>query len=96
MSLHTPVDTEAKPLSSYLITLLRYGESQGNFEGRHQGQADYPLAELGRQQAKALVERWVAEKKTFDLVISSPLLRAREIAQMVSTTLHIPLELDEL
>lgn len=96
MSLHTPIDTEAKPLSSYHITLLRHGESQGNFEGRHQGQADYPLTDVGRQQAKALIERWVAEKKTFDLIISSPLLRARETAQMVSTTLHVPLELDEL
>ena len=96
MSLHKPTDPQAKPLSSYHITLLRHGESQGNFEGRHQGQADFPLTDVGRQQARILVDRWVAEKKTFDLIISSPLLRARETAQMISAALHVPLELDRL
>jgi len=80
----------------YWITLLRHGESQGNFEGRHQGQADFPLTELGRQQTKALVDRWKTEKISFDLVISSPLVRAHETAVMISTELKAPLELDPL
>lgn len=85
---HTPI--------IYHITLLRHGESQGNFEGRHQGQADFPLTELGRQQTKALVDRWHGEKKSFDLVISSPLVRARETAEIIATRLQTPLELDPL
>src|SRR4030067_1845010 len=80
----------------YGITLLRHGESQGNFEGRHQGQADFPLTELGRQQTKALADRWKTEKKSFDLVISSPLVRAHETAVLTSTELYAPLELDPL
>lgn len=83
---HTPV--------IYKITLLRHGESQGNFEGRHQGQADFLLTERGRQQAKALVDRWKAEHKAFELIISSPLARARETAEIIATELNAPLELD--
>ncbi len=78
----------------YHITLLRHGESLGNFEGRHQGQADFPLTDLGRDQAKALLERWSAEAKEFDLVLSSPLARARETAEIIAGGMRVPLEFD--
>ncbi len=82
--------------SIFHFTILRHGESLGNFEGRHQGQADFPLTDLGRQQTRALVERWKNEKKLFDLIISSPLIRARETAEIISSELKLPLELDPL
>lgn len=88
-----------KPYAAPIIfcfTLLRHGESQGNYEGRHQGQADFPLTDLGRQQTRSLVERWKNEKKVFDRVISSPLARARETAEIISTQLNFPLEMDPL
>jgi broad specificity phosphatase PhoE len=78
----------------YHITLLRHGESQGNFEGRHQGQADFPLTALGREQIKALLERWKSEAREFDLVTSSPLARARESAEIIAQGLRIPIDLD--
>ncbi len=80
----------------YRITLLRHGESQGNYEGRHQGQADFPLTERGREQSIALLERWKAEAKEFDLVISSPLARARQTAEIIAGGMHVRLELDAL
>ena len=80
----------------YHLTLLRHGESQGNFEGRHQGQADFPLTDLGREQAKTLLARWKSEGKEFDLVISSPLARARETAEIIATGLNASLEFDPL
>ena len=80
----------------YHITLLRHGESQGNFEGRHQGQADFPLTQRGREQSQALLERWKAESKAFDLVISSPLKRARETAEIIANGLNIPIVFDPL
>jgi 2,3-bisphosphoglycerate-dependent phosphoglycerate mutase len=80
----------------YHITLLRHGESQGNFEGRHQGQADFPLTDRGRDQIKALANRWVAEYKEFNLIISSPLRRARESAQIIADALKVTLEFDAL
>jgi 2,3-bisphosphoglycerate-dependent phosphoglycerate mutase len=80
----------------YNITLLRHGESQGNFEGKHQGQADFPLTDRGRDQSKALLDRWKSEVKEFDLVKSSPLARARETAEIIASGLSVPLELDSL
>jgi probable phosphoglycerate mutase len=39
------------------VWLIRHGESQGNLERRIQGWSDYPLTDLGRQQAAQLAER---------------------------------------
>ncbi len=96
MTAHPSLYTTAHPLPVYYIILLRHGESQGNFEGLHQGQADFPLTERGRQQARALLARWLTEDQHFDLVISSPLVRARETAEILSTGLNAALEIDPL
>ncbi len=79
----------------YFITFLRHGESVGNAENRFQGHADFPLTEAGRAQAKSLAERWQAEGVIFDACISSPLLRARQTAEIVTAALNIPLEFDD-
>jgi broad specificity phosphatase PhoE len=81
---------------SYYVTFLRHGESVGNQENRFQGQADFPLTEKGRAQARALATQWQAEKVTFDQCFASPLLRAKETAEIVSAALNIPLEVDPL
>ncbi len=73
----------------YQITLVRHGESVGNAENRFQGQADYPLSEAGRAQARALAARWQAEGVTFDHVIASPLSRALETAQIIGNALGL-------
>lgn len=78
----------------YTVTFLRHGESVGNAERRFQGHADFPLTERGRLQARALAERWQAEGVAFDRAFSSPLLRARETAEIVCAALDVPLELD--
>lgn len=78
----------------YHITFLRHGESVGNMENRFQGHADFQLTETGRGQVRALAERWQAEGRRFDRAITSPLLRARETAEIVCTALSVPLELD--
>ncbi len=88
------MSNQTHPLITYHVTLLRHGESQGNFEGRHQGQADFPLTEHGREQANALLERWKLEGREFDLVTSSPLARARETAEIIAQGLSVPLEFD--
>ncbi len=79
----------------YHVTFLRHGESVGNLENRFQGHADYPLTETGREQANYLAERWLSEGRRFDRTISSPLLRARETAEIICNALDVPLELDE-
>ena len=78
----------------FQITFLRHGESVGNAEDRFQGHADYPLTGKGRDQARALAERWQAEGKAFDRCIASPLLRACQTSEIISEMLKIPMELD--
>ena len=81
---------------SYIFTFLRHGESVGNAEERYQGQSDFPLTEAGRAQARTLAERWSKEQVKFDLAVSSPLVRAKETAEIITTKLNVPLELDPL
>ncbi len=81
---------------SFDIIFLRHGESVGNAESRWQGQADYPLTDKGRQQAQALAERWLTEKRAFDYIISSPLSRASETAEIIRAALNLPVEADPI
>lgn len=80
----------------YQFTLLRHGESLGNAQARWQGQSDYPLTERGRAQALALAGRWKAENMKFDLVIASPLVRAKETAEIIASALHSRMETDSI
>lgn len=80
----------------YQFVFLRHGESLGNAQSRWQGQSDYPLTEKGRDQAQALAARWKAEKAKFDLVLSSPLGRARETAAIIASKLNLKIEFDDI
>lgn len=79
----------------YHITLLRHGESIGNANRYWQGQSDFALTELGRQQAEVLARRWQQEGVRFDLVISSPLQRARTTAEIIAKTLESAIEFED-
>ena len=86
---------EPRPQPFY-ITLLRHGESVGNAESRWQGQADFPLNDTGRAQVRALAERWKKEDVKFDLVIASPLMRAKESAEIIASVLNLKIDFDPL
>jgi len=86
---------ENKPQPFY-ITLLRHGESVGNAESRWQGQADFPLTNTGRAQTRKLAERWKKEKIKFDLIIASPLARAKETAEIIASALNLKVEFEPL
>jgi broad specificity phosphatase PhoE len=64
------------------ILIARHGESDWNRERRWQGQADRPLNERGREQARALAERLAHVE--LDAVYSSDLRRARDTAAVVA------------
>jgi broad specificity phosphatase PhoE len=81
---------------AFYITLLRHGESVGNFEGRWQGQSEYPLTDRGREQARALAERWKREGRKFDIAIASPLARTKETAEIVASALDVKVEFEPL
>jgi broad specificity phosphatase PhoE len=86
-------ETRPQPFN---ITVLRHGESVGNAESRWQGQTDYPLTDIGRAQARELASRWKKESVKFDLIISSPLMRAHETASIIADVLKVKIEMDPL
>ena len=88
------MNSSDKPV--YNFVFLRHGESIGNAESRWQGQSDYALTERGRAQARALAERWKSEAAKFDLIVSSPLVRAKETAEIIASALGAKIELDPL
>jgi probable phosphoglycerate mutase len=59
-----------------MLILVRHGRTRLNAEGRLQGRVDEPLDEIGHLQAAA-IGRAIG---TVDLVVTSPLLRARDTA----------------
>lgn len=83
-----------KPIYDFIF--LRHGESIGNAQARWQGQSDYALTDRGRAQARALAERWKSENRKFDLIIASPLSRAKETAEIIATAVNAKMELDPI
>lgn len=62
------------------IVLVRHGRTALNAAGRLQGRVDEPLDDVGREQARRLAARLSPILGDGDLVVSSPLVRARDTA----------------
>jgi probable phosphoglycerate mutase len=62
------------------IFIVRHGETEWSAAGRHTGRTDLPLTDVGRRSADRLGQELDGE--TFELVLSSPLLRARETCEL--------------
>jgi probable phosphoglycerate mutase len=62
------------------IYLIRHGETEWSLNGRHTGSSDIALTENGRRVARQW--RPFAAGKSFALVLSSPLQRARETCEL--------------
>lgn len=63
------------------IYFIRHGETIWNKEKKIQGQSDIPLNEYGRELAHVTKE--AIKNISFDIVYSSPLVRAKETAQIL-------------
>jgi broad specificity phosphatase PhoE len=74
------------------LLFIRHAESTGNREKRMQGHGDFALTESGRQQAKKLAYRLLAEGSPPSHVYSSPLQRAAQTTQiLIDSFLAAPL-----
>lgn len=72
------------------LYLLRHGQTEFNVKKLVQGRCDSPLTDLGRQQA-GMAAAWLkAHNVVPDKVVSSPLGRAMDTAQLVATELFGP------
>ena len=72
------------------LYLLRHGQTEFNVKKLVQGRCDSPLTDLGRQQA-GMAAAWLKGHGVVpDKVVSSPLGRAMDTAQLVATELLGP------
>jgi probable phosphoglycerate mutase len=62
------------------VYLIRHGETAWSLSGRHTGTSDVELTDHGREVAR----RWrpYSATKSFDLILTSPLKRARETCEL--------------
>lgn len=75
------------------ILMVRHGQTNWNVERRVQGSTDIELNETGIEQAK-LVSKKLKEEK-IDRIISSPLKRAKQTAQIIAKEVDCPIIYEE-
>jgi ribonuclease H / adenosylcobalamin/alpha-ribazole phosphatase len=73
--------------------LLRHGQTEMSVGGRFAGRSDIPLTSVGARQAADVAERLAG--RGIDLVVSSPLSRAKETARAVADAAAAPLAIDD-
>lgn len=72
-----------------LLYIVRHGETDWNKAGKVQGRTDIPLNERGRYLAEATAEGM--KDVRIDFCYTSPLIRAKETAQIILGEREIPL-----
>ncbi|CAL8896412.1 histidine phosphatase family protein [Kocuria varians] len=73
------------------LTLIRHGQTDWNLQGRLQGRSDIPLNETGREQAREVGRELAASGRHWDALVSSPLQRARETAELIGEQIGLTL-----
>ncbi len=74
------------------LYVTRHGETPWNVVNKICGRTDVPLTEKGISQARDLAKR--AGELGIDLIVASPMLRARTTAQTVSDACGVPMVTD--
>ena len=66
------------------LWLIRHGETEWSRSGQHTGRTDLPLTSTGEEQARGvgILVRSLAGDEPFDLVLCSPMIRARRTAEL--------------
>ena len=75
------------------LYIIRHGKTDWNAQYRLQGRTDIPLNEEGRKMAREAAERY--REELFEICFSSPLVRARETAELLLKGRDIPVTVDE-
>jgi probable phosphoglycerate mutase len=64
------------------IYLVRHGQTEWSLTGQHTGLSDIPLTAQGEENARRLGERLAKIKEPIQLVLTSPVQRARRTAEL--------------
>ena len=75
-----------------IIYAMRHGQTDWNTQSRIQGKTDIPLNETGRMQARAIAE---SLPDGITVILSSPLKRAIETAEIVNERFGVPIVIEE-
>ena len=75
------------------LLIVRHGQSEADLLGVHEGRADFPLTKLGEQQARKMAA-YVSEHLPPDIILASPLLRAKSTAEMLQELMGCDLFLE--
>ncbi len=75
------------------IYVIRHGQTDYNVRNVYQGQSDIPLNNVGMEQAKQVAEKFKNLK--VDVILVSPLLRAKQTASYVSKITGIPIVIEK-
>ncbi|WP_029149690.1 histidine phosphatase family protein [Microbacterium indicum] len=70
-----------------VIALVRHGETEWNRLGKVQGSSDIPLNDTGRAQAAGAAA--ALRGGEYELLVASPLSRARETAEIIGSALGL-------
>ncbi len=70
------------------ICLVRHGETDWNAKRKIQGRKDIPLNEIGTLQAKDCQNYF--RDLNWNVIVSSPLLRAKQTAEIINEDLKLP------
>ena len=76
-----------------MLYIIRHGKTDWNVRHKLQGRTDIPLNEEGRQMAEAAREEY--RDVHFDICFCSPLIRARETADILLRDRDIPIVTDD-
>ena len=71
------------------LSLIRHGQTDWNFARKLQGRTDIPLNETGRRQAREVGEKLATSVERWDVLVASPLSRARETAQIIGAAVGL-------
>lgn len=85
--------TWGEDMTATTVLLCRHGETDFNLERKFQGTLDIPLNESGIKQASLMTK--ALESKNLSAVYTSPLLRARATAEIISSACGVQMQVDQ-
>ena len=73
---------------------IRHGETVWNVENKICGETDIELTQRGHEQAIETGKKILKQGITADVILASPLIRAKETARHISEITGIPMEIE--